>query len=225
MGTALKGGVLLPVLLTAALSVGCARDPEVAKREYVQSGDRFRAARRRSRKPSFSTATRSSRIRGSARRASSWPRPTSRTATGGEAAARYIRAADLLPKDVEAQLKAGRVLLFARQFQDAATRAHNALALDRHNVDAQMLLGNALAGLRDVDGAIEEIQEAIRARSEQHARVRQPRRARARRRPAGGRGSGVQEGDRRRPEVDRGVPRAGELLLGQRSSRRTRRTS
>ena len=74
----------------------------------------------------------------------------------------YIRAADLLPKDVQAQLKAGRYLLFARQFQDAMTRAHNVLAMDRKNVDAQILLGNALAGLKDVDGAIEEIQEAIR---------------------------------------------------------------
>ena len=73
----------------------------------------------------------------------------------------YIRAADLMPKDVQAQLKAGRFLLFARQFQDATTRAHNALALDRRNVEAQVLLGNALAGLKDVEGAIEEIQEAI----------------------------------------------------------------
>ena len=73
-----------------------------------------------------------------------------------------MRAADLLPKDVQAQLKAGQFLLFSQQFEDAKTRAHNALALDRKSVDAQMLLANSLAGLKDLDGAIEEIEEAIK---------------------------------------------------------------
>jgi tetratricopeptide (TPR) repeat protein len=161
MGTALKSGVLLSVLLTAALGVGCARDPEVAKREYVQSGDRFRQEKKvKEAIVQYRNALKQDPRFGEARfklaeayvEDGDWRR-------GGR---EYIRAADLLPKDVDAQLKAGRVLLFARQFQDAATRAHNALALDRHSVDAQILLGNALAGLRDVDGAIEEIQEAIK---------------------------------------------------------------
>ena len=59
-------------------------------------------------------------------------------------------------------MKAGQFLLLSEQFEDAKTRAHNALALDRKNVDAQILLANSLAGLKDLDGAIEEIEEAIK---------------------------------------------------------------
>ena len=78
------------------------------------------------------------------------------------AAREYVRAADLLPKDIQAQVKAGQFLLYSHQFEDAKTRAHHALALDRKNVEAQLLLANSLAGLKDLDGAIEEIEEAIK---------------------------------------------------------------
>src|SRR5579862_1470728 len=40
----------------------------------------------------------------------------------------YVRAADLLPNDVTAQLKAGNMLLVAGGFEDAKTRAKKALA-------------------------------------------------------------------------------------------------
>jgi tetratricopeptide (TPR) repeat protein len=161
MGPALKGGAVLPILLVATLSVSCARDPEVAKREYVQSGDRFlREKKVKEAIVQYRNALKQDPRFGEARfrLAEAYVADADWKRAGRE----YVRAADLLPKDVAAQLKAGHVLLFARQFQDAATRAHNALALDRRNVEAQVLLGNALAGLRDVDGAIEEIQEAIR---------------------------------------------------------------
>ena len=39
----------------------------------------------------------------------------------------YVRASDLLPKSVDAQLKAGAVLLMAGQFKEAAARADRAL--------------------------------------------------------------------------------------------------
>lgn len=73
----------------------------------------------------------------------------------------YIRAADLLPNDVHAQLAAGQILLRAGQFEDAKARANKAIALDAKNVDAEILLGNAMAGLKDLDGAIAEYQDAI----------------------------------------------------------------
>ena len=94
--------------------------------------------------------------------ATSWRRLTFRTATPGARARENVRAADLLPKDIQAQVKAGQFLLYSQQFEDAKTRAHHALALDRKNVEAQILLANSLAGLKDLDGAIEEIEEAIR---------------------------------------------------------------
>jgi tetratricopeptide (TPR) repeat protein len=75
--------------------------------------------------------------------------------------AEQIRAADLLPGDVEAQIKASAYLLLARQFEDAKTRAQRALALDPKNTQGLLILGNALAGLRDIDGAIAQVEQAI----------------------------------------------------------------
>ena len=66
----------------------------------------------------------------------------------------YIRAADLLPDNVEAQLKAGRLLVNGEYFQEAKTRARGVLKRDPKNVEALELLGNALAGLRSYDDAV-----------------------------------------------------------------------
>jgi len=72
----------------------------------------------------------------------------------------YVRAADTLP-DAQLQLKAGTVLLGARRFDDAKIRAQKALSVDPKNVAAQILLANALAGMKDLDRAVAELQEAI----------------------------------------------------------------
>jgi len=73
----------------------------------------------------------------------------------------YVRAADLLPNDVGAQLQAGNALLLSAAFEDAKTRATRALALEPKSAEAQILLGNAEAGLRDFDGAVADYQEAL----------------------------------------------------------------
>jgi putative PEP-CTERM system TPR-repeat lipoprotein len=78
-----------------------------------------------------------------------------------QAAEEYIRAADLMP-DPAVQIKAGRVLLLGRRFDDARVRAQKALANDPNNVDALILLANALAGLKDLHGAIAQLEEAIK---------------------------------------------------------------
>lgn len=84
-----------------------------------------------------------------------------RVPDGSAALKEYVRAADLLPNDVTAQIKAGNLLLLASSFEDAKARARKALALDSKNSNAQILLGNAMAGLKDLDGAVAEYQEAI----------------------------------------------------------------
>ena len=73
----------------------------------------------------------------------------------------YVRAADLLADNVDAQVKAGSMLLMARRFEDARTRAEHALKLDPKSVDGMVLMGNALAGLNKIDDAIAEYQEAL----------------------------------------------------------------
>ena len=152
---------ILAISIIVAVSISCARDPEIAKREYLASGDQFLSED----KVKEAIVQYRNAVRQDARFGEARYKLAEAYARDGDlvrAAREYIRAADLLPKDAEAQLKAGRFLLLSRQFEDAKTRAQNALALDRRNIAAQILLGNALAGLKDLDGAIEEIQEAIK---------------------------------------------------------------
>src|SRR6266851_4450891 len=80
---------------------------------------------------------------------------------GKNALHEYARAADLLPDNVTAQIKAGSLLLMARSFEDAKSRVDRALTLDSKNTEAQILKGNVLAGLRDLDGAMSEFQDTI----------------------------------------------------------------
>ena len=73
----------------------------------------------------------------------------------------YVRAADLLPANVDAQVKAGSMLLLAGKFEDAKARADKALAINASSVDGEILRANALAGLKDIDAAVKEIESAI----------------------------------------------------------------
>jgi putative PEP-CTERM system TPR-repeat lipoprotein len=75
----------------------------------------------------------------------------------------YVRAADLLPKDGAVQLKAAKGLLMLGQFEDARTRAQRILENDPKYVEAQILRGNALAGLKDFDAAIADVQDALKS--------------------------------------------------------------
>jgi tetratricopeptide (TPR) repeat protein len=75
----------------------------------------------------------------------------------------YVRASDLLPDSRDAQLKGGSMLLFANRFAEAKTRAEQVLKKNPHDSTALMLLGNALAGLKDINGAFQRLNDAIEA--------------------------------------------------------------
>ena len=74
----------------------------------------------------------------------------------------YVRAADLLPDDVDLQLAAGAMLLERGRATDALSRADAALQKQPNSVAAHLLRGNALAGLRDFEKALDAIDEAVR---------------------------------------------------------------
>ena len=59
------------------------------------------------------------------------------------------------------QLTAGRLYLLAGRFGDASRCADRVLGVDGRNVDAVLLRGSALVGLRDLDGAVANIEHAI----------------------------------------------------------------
>jgi tetratricopeptide (TPR) repeat protein len=73
----------------------------------------------------------------------------------------YVRAADLLPADVQAQSDAARLLLQAGEFEDARTRAQAALKLDPTNAGAHLIRGRAAAGMNDLDGALKAFEDGI----------------------------------------------------------------
>ena len=75
----------------------------------------------------------------------------------------YVRAADTLPDNIDAQLKAGALLLLGNQFTDAKARAEKVLRLSPRHPGGLTLLGNALAGLNDMDGAMDRLNAAIQA--------------------------------------------------------------
>jgi tetratricopeptide (TPR) repeat protein len=73
-----------------------------------------------------------------------------------------MAAAELLPNDVGAQFRAAVLNLAARRYDDARAYADKALALDPTNIDARVARGNALAGLKDLNAAVSEMQQAIK---------------------------------------------------------------
>jgi tetratricopeptide (TPR) repeat protein len=80
---------------------------------------------------------------------------------GPNALKQAVIAADLLPNDKKVQLDAGALLLIAGAFEDAKGRAGKVLGLDPQSTDALILMGNAMAGLKDLDGALNQYQEAL----------------------------------------------------------------
>ncbi len=143
-----------------AVGLGCAGNPEQQRREYFESGNALMAQNKTADAiVQYRNAIRVDPKFGEAR----FKLAEAYDLTGDlrRAGQEYVRAADLLPDNIDAQIKVGTLLLVSRRFEDAKARAEKALKIDPRNIDAQILLGNATAGTRDVDGAIKEFEEAI----------------------------------------------------------------
>jgi len=152
---------VLAVFLAAAFATSCSTDPDAAKREYLASGDRYLADGKLNEAiVQYRNALQQDPKFGEARY-----RLAEAYAKSGDIAGAYrehIRAADLLPNDVDAQIKAAAFLLAGNQFEDAKDRARKAIAIEPSNAKAHVLLGNALAGLRDFDEGLAQLEEAAR---------------------------------------------------------------
>jgi tetratricopeptide (TPR) repeat protein len=162
------------MLLAGALTLaGCSKDPEVAKRDFVRSGDSYVAAKQyREAVVEYRNAVQQDPRFAEARQklAATYLQLGDLNSAFQE----YVRAADLLPQDADAQVKVGEMLLVGRHFEDAKSRAEKALATEPTHVAAQILRANALAGLNKIDDAVAEIETAIRTdpdRSESYANL------------------------------------------------------
>jgi putative PEP-CTERM system TPR-repeat lipoprotein len=141
------------------IAAGCS-DPAKKKQEFFESGNRYFAAEK------FEEAAIEYRnaIQIDARFSEARLRlgqTYARLNDHGSALGEYVRAADLLPENLEVQLTAGGYLLLAGRLDEARARAEAVLKHDAKNVQAHVLLGNALAGLKDFEAAVSEIEEAI----------------------------------------------------------------
>jgi len=146
--------IRLHTFLVACLAVAsCAGDPNVAKRKLLESGNEyFHQKKYVDASIQYLNALKKDPQFGEAE----FGLAEAFMAEGDirQAFGAYIRAADLLPDNSEAQIKAGRLLVNGEYFQEAKERARKVLKRDPNNVDALVLLGNALAGLKSLDDAV-----------------------------------------------------------------------
>ena len=151
-------------IATTALSLAvgaCSADPERAKQDYLQSGNRYFDQQKYNEAVlEYRNALQQDPQFGDARL--KLAQTYEKLGDPAHASREYIRAADTLPGNVGAQLKATEYLVLTRRFEDAKARAQAVLAADPKNVEAQVLLGNALAGLKNFDGALAELEEALK---------------------------------------------------------------
>jgi tetratricopeptide (TPR) repeat protein len=151
---------VLAAIVIAMTSAACSKDPQKAKVEYFESGNRyFDQKKYQEAVVEYRNAIQQDPKYGEARY--KLAETYAKLDDARNAYREYIRAADLLPANADAQLRAGTLLLLAGQYEDARTRADKVLATQPKHIEAQVLRANALAGLKNMEAAIEEINEAI----------------------------------------------------------------
>ena len=157
-------GVCLCVMALSA----CTRSAEQVKRDYIERGDKYAKAN------NLDAAI--IEYRNAVQRDPKFAEAYQELATayisrgdGPNALRNSIIAADLLPDSIDAQIQAGNLLLIAGKFDDAKARAGKALAKAPQNARAKVLLASAMAGLKDVETAVKELEEAIRLDPKQAA--------------------------------------------------------
>jgi tetratricopeptide (TPR) repeat protein len=151
---------LTGVSVMLALAAAACSNPEADKQKYLESGNSYASQKKYAEAIiEYRNAIVIDQRFGEAR----YKLAEAYEASGDlpNAAREYVRAADLLPDNLDAQLKAATALTMSAQFEDAKTRVQRVIDRDPRNVQAQILLGNILAGLKDIKGAVAQIEEAI----------------------------------------------------------------
>ena len=139
----------------------CGLSPQAAKQKYVTQGNEYmKAGKYPEAVIEFRNALQKDQRDGAVRE--NLAEALMRKGDVADALGEYVRAADLRPDDVALQVKVGNFLLLTGRFDDAKARADKALAKDGRSVDALILDATALAGLKDLDGAVAQVEEAIR---------------------------------------------------------------
>jgi tetratricopeptide (TPR) repeat protein len=156
------------IVLVCLAATGCSRDPKVAKEGYLKAGDNYLAEGKGAEASvEYRKAVQVDPQDGNLRL--KLAEAYVKSGQGPLGALEFIRAADVLVDRVDVQVKAGSILLLGGRFDDAKVRAEKALAIAPLDVTSQILLANALAGLKDLNAAVAEIEEAIKLEPERAA--------------------------------------------------------
>jgi tetratricopeptide (TPR) repeat protein len=149
------------VLCGATLFAAACSNPEVEKVRHFERGNQYAADERDDFAViEYANAVRLDPLYGEARLklAETYERMNNLQAAAPE----YIRAADALPDHREAQIKATEILLMSGRFEDAKARATAFLETHPQDLDFVLLRANAMAALKDPEGALAEIEEALK---------------------------------------------------------------
>jgi tetratricopeptide (TPR) repeat protein len=151
--------------LTAFVAISCfviSGCTQVSTGEHLQNGDRLAASNNNAAAIiEYRAAVQKDERNGTARL--KLGRAYAKDQNWSRAADELARAADLLPGDDSAQIDTARALLKLGRFEDARSRAEAVLKRNPQNVDAHVLRAGAAAGLRDTDGALNSLTEAVEA--------------------------------------------------------------
>jgi tetratricopeptide (TPR) repeat protein len=152
-------------MISAALAVlslaACSRDPSVAARRYIESGDRY-AKEGRYREAAIEYRNAIKRTPQSVEAHSKLAEAASRANDTETAIGEVLRLAELAPGDVAAQVRAGSIYLLAGRYDQAKKSAETALRVDSSAASAHILLGQALAALHDSQKSETSFREAVR---------------------------------------------------------------
>jgi putative PEP-CTERM system TPR-repeat lipoprotein len=158
----------LVVCLGSLLVGACSRDPQAVKARYLASAQEYASQGKLAEAAvEYQNALMADPLDGEVRL--QLAETFVKVGEVRRAAGEFVRAGDILVDRADVQVKAGNLLLFGRRFDDAKVRAEKALAAAPRNVEAQILLANSLAGLKDLNAAVAEIEEAIKLEPERGA--------------------------------------------------------
>ena len=152
--------ILCLVACVGALAASCSRDPQVLRDTHFQKGETYFKEGKLEEAVDRISDRLAVRPTNGRRLLPAWRDLPKSKRIASAAFQAYIRAADLLPTDIEAHLRAANYLDCRPAFEDARTMALKAVQLDPKNVEALILVGNASAGLNNLERAIEELQAA-----------------------------------------------------------------
>ena len=151
--------VMMAMLATAALTA-CSKDPQAQAKEALEKGNQHLS---QSKFPEaiieYRRAVQADPRLGEARMQLAYAYAS--TGDGINALREYVRAADLMPENKDAQQRAGAFMLLAGQFTDAQGLAERMLKRNPNDIEAHILLANALAGLKDMEGAVSTFEKAV----------------------------------------------------------------